>query len=132
MTQYTVFLIFSTSFLIMMNCLPHPGSKYHHVHHRIHVPQKIKTVYHTKIIKVPEHHHHFHEKEKIIIEKQEPKEEHHHHHSLSLKDEEDYDFSGLESTNVYNKKRNVRPPPRASKTKFKKRRVFHRSVKGSY
>lgn len=36
------------------------------MHHRIIVPQRIKTIYHTKIVKVPEHHHYFHEKEKII------------------------------------------------------------------
>lgn len=34
------------------------------VHHKIHVPTKVKTVYRTKIVKVPEHHHYFHEEEK--------------------------------------------------------------------
>nr|CAH7755474.1 unnamed protein product [Callosobruchus chinensis] len=58
------------------------------VRHRIHVPQKIHKIYHTKIIKVPEHHHYFHEKEKIIqIEK--PKEEVHY---PPLKEEEVGDF----------------------------------------
>lgn len=37
------------------------------VHHRIHVPAKVKTVYITKFIKIPEHHHYFHEKEKQIV-----------------------------------------------------------------
>lgn len=37
------------------------------VHHRIHVPTKVKTVYITKFIKIPEHHHYFHEKEKQIV-----------------------------------------------------------------
>nr|CAI5825899.1 unnamed protein product [Callosobruchus analis] len=60
------------------------GGTHHHVRHRIHVPQKIHKIYHTKIIKVPEHHHYFHEKEKIIqIEK--PKEEVHY---PPLKEEE--------------------------------------------
>uniref|UniRef100_A0A6P7GG71 Histidine-rich glycoprotein-like n=1 Tax=Diabrotica virgifera virgifera TaxID=50390 RepID=A0A6P7GG71_DIAVI len=71
-----------------------PGHTHHHVHHRIHVPHKVKTVYHTKIIKVPEHHHYYHEKEKIVpveVHKEEPiypplKEEDFgeisHHHSL--------------------------------------------------
>ncbi|KAK9880886.1 hypothetical protein WA026_013214 [Henosepilachna vigintioctopunctata] len=49
----------------------------HRVYHRIHVPTKIKTIYHTKIIKVPEHHHYIHEKEKIV-----PVETHHHHSPL--------------------------------------------------
>ncbi|XP_044270127.1 histidine-rich glycoprotein-like [Tribolium madens] len=52
------------------------GSPGHHVHHRIHVPTKIKTVYHTKIIKIPEHHHYFHEKEKPHLVKVP---EHHHY-----------------------------------------------------
>ncbi|CAH1990933.1 unnamed protein product [Acanthoscelides obtectus] len=60
------------------------GGSHHHVRHRIHVPQKIHKIYHTKIIKVPEHHHYFHEKEKIIqVEK--PKEEVHY---PPLKEEE--------------------------------------------
>ncbi|KAK4873073.1 hypothetical protein RN001_015102 [Aquatica leii] len=33
---------------------------------RIHVPTKIKTVYQTKFVKVPEHHHYFHEKVKEV------------------------------------------------------------------
>lgn len=33
---------------------------------RIHIPQKLKTVYHTKYIKIPEHHHYFHEKVKEV------------------------------------------------------------------
>ncbi|XP_066147835.1 uncharacterized protein [Euwallacea fornicatus] len=102
-----------------------PGGSYHHVHHRIHVPQKIKTIYHTKIIKVPEHHHHFHEKEKIIIEKEPPKIEHHpiiikeklHHHD---------DLSEFGSSDFYKRKRNA--PLHEHKSKVKKRRVLpHRS-----
>ncbi|RZC40448.1 hypothetical protein BDFB_006376 [Asbolus verrucosus] len=53
--------------------LSHPG---HHVHHRIHIPTKVKTIYHTKIIKVPEHHHYIHEKEKPKLIKVP---EHHHY-----------------------------------------------------
>ncbi|XP_044758673.1 uncharacterized protein LOC123316585 [Coccinella septempunctata] len=45
-------------------------------YHRIHVPTRIKTIYHTKIIKVPEHHHYIHEKEKLV-----PVVSHHHHSS---------------------------------------------------
>lgn len=45
--------------------------------HRIHVPQKIKTIYHTKILKVPVHHHYFHEKEKLVPE---------HHHYIHEKE----------------------------------------------
>ncbi|XP_030762631.1 uncharacterized protein LOC115887353 [Sitophilus oryzae] len=114
---FSLTVVFSTT-----ECLPAPGGSVHHVHHRIHVPQKIKTVYHTKIIKVPEHHHHFHEKEKIVIEKEAPKTE---HHAVSIKDDE-YDFA--ESTNVYKKKRYVRPPATASKsTKFKKTKIVNYS-----
>ncbi|KAJ8922424.1 hypothetical protein NQ315_004370, partial [Exocentrus adspersus] len=67
--------------VFQVNASPLPG--YHHVRHRIYVPTKIKTIHHTKIIKVPEHHHYFHEKEKIILEAP------HHHkdeHKLGFKD----------------------------------------------
>lgn len=40
------------------------------------MPTKIKTIYHTKIIKVPEHHHYIHEKEKPKLIKIP---EHHHY-----------------------------------------------------
>ncbi|KAL1517956.1 hypothetical protein ABEB36_001652 [Hypothenemus hampei] len=102
------------------------GGSYHHVHHRIHVPQKIKTIYHTKIIKVPEHHHHFHEKEKIIIEKEKPKNEHHTITVIKGDDHNDWD-SGLESSNYYKKKRNAQHPHQSNKGhKSKKRRLAQR------
>ncbi|XP_056630782.1 uncharacterized protein LOC130441224 [Diorhabda sublineata] len=53
-------------FVQVINSAPIPGNTHHHVHHRIHVPQKIRTIYRTKIIKVPEHHYHYHEKEKLV------------------------------------------------------------------
>ena len=68
------------------------------------MPQQIKTVYHTKIIKVPEHHHHFHEKEKIIIQKEEKKE---HFEPPILLEDEKQDWHGWESSQVFKKKRFV-------------------------
>ncbi|CAG9824813.1 unnamed protein product [Phaedon cochleariae] len=68
------------------------------VHHRIHVPQKIKTIYHTKIVKVPEHHHYFHEKEKII-QVEAPKKEHPIY--PPLKEEDVGDFSALDHNDHY-------------------------------
>lgn len=56
-------------------------------YHRIHVPTRIKTIYHTKIIKVPEHHHYIHEKEKIV-----PVVSHHHHSSHHKSSYDDVDF----------------------------------------
>ncbi|KAJ8971915.1 hypothetical protein NQ314_000487 [Rhamnusium bicolor] len=69
------------------------------VHHRIYVPQQIKTIHHTKIVKVPEHHHYFHEKEKIIHIETPHKEE-----ELKLPSfEHDHldDFSELETHDSY-------------------------------
>ncbi|XP_050298331.1 uncharacterized protein LOC126737459 [Anthonomus grandis grandis] len=99
-------LFVSLNLLVEVYGNPQPGGTYH-VHHRIHVPQKIKTIYHTKIIKVPEHHHHFHEKEKIIIEKEKPKEEY--HHPIILKEEEHHsDWTGLSEDSFYKKKRDAK------------------------
>ncbi|KAJ3635731.1 hypothetical protein MTP99_008618 [Tenebrio molitor] len=66
----SVLILFIT---ILDQCLSSPG---HHVRHRIHVPTKVKTIYHTKIIKIPEHHHYIHEKEKPHLVKVP---EHHHY-----------------------------------------------------
>ncbi|CAH0545679.1 unnamed protein product [Brassicogethes aeneus] len=72
---------------------------------RIHVPQKIKTIYHTKIIKVPEHHHYFHEKEKIVPE---------HHHYIHEKEKlvkfDDHQNDGIDYYNNKNDYQNEFQP----------------------
>ncbi|XP_063915365.1 uncharacterized protein LOC135131515 [Zophobas morio] len=70
---------------VLNKCLANPG---HHVHHRIHIPTKIKTIFHTKIIKIPEHHHYIHEKEKPHLVKV-PE----HHHYFHEKEKENLDVN---------------------------------------
>ncbi|XP_019757865.1 uncharacterized protein LOC125505452 [Dendroctonus ponderosae] len=124
MTLIRVIFMATVGFAVV-NSLPAGGS--YHVHHRIHVPQKIKTIYHTKIIKVPEHHHHFHEKEKIIIEKEPPKED---HHSIVIQDDdddhEDEVWSESENSAFYKKKRNAHHSVHETKRPIKKRRIVQR------
>ncbi|XP_045461793.1 uncharacterized protein LOC123671936 [Harmonia axyridis] len=98
--------------------LPSIWVEAHREYHRIHVPTRIKTIYHTKIVKVPEHHHYIHEKEKIV-----PVVSHHHHstHHKSSSygeiedsaleyhqadsyhplDEDDFDFDSYKIANDY-------------------------------
>lgn len=82
------------------------------VYYRIHVPQKIKTIYHTKIIKVPEHHHYIHEKTKLI--KVEPP------HHEDFEEIKDADWAHSENHNTYKVKTKSTSTPRRKTHKRRK------------
>ncbi|KAL3275935.1 hypothetical protein HHI36_020669 [Cryptolaemus montrouzieri] len=119
----------------------------HRVYHRIHVPTKIKTIYHTKIVKVPEHHHYIHEKEKYV-----PLETHLHHHQShhksysSLKEDDTeleyeqavnsyepqddhYDFESSKFGSDYLESASKKIPKVHKKSKARPRRVKHKIIK---
>ncbi|XP_060520295.1 uncharacterized protein LOC132698317 [Cylas formicarius] len=123
-----VFLVWVVSLIDTIACEPIPDY-YHHMHHRIHVPVKVKTVYHTKIIKVPEHHHHFHEKEKTyVIEKPKPVPVavpvpvHHHHKLLEEEKFSDLDHFGGHEHNIFKKHIEPSESPKRKSRKNRKHR----------
>lgn len=70
------------------------------VKYRIHVPQKVHTVFVTKVVKIPEHHHHHHEVKK---------EEHHHHHK-EFKPEPHYEPEHINSHKYFETPKYYEPP----------------------
>ncbi|XP_074038517.1 uncharacterized protein [Leptinotarsa decemlineata] len=116
-------LLLSMYFLLETTCSPNPGNTHHHIHHRIHVPHKIKTIYRTKIIKVPEHHHYFHEKEKIYVEV--PKKEDPIY--PPLKEEDSVDFSEFDNHEYFGESRHtvVKKRPHIPKKPRKRKIIRH-------